>query len=235
MIGFFMFLAGIAYAKNYPHILQFAFTFAFFYHTRIIFLLGIIRNIMTNKEIKTEGGFRAVLRSVFDIGGTVLISVAAVIIIRTYVVQPFLVSGSSMEPTFQDGNYLLIDEISYHLRDPKRGEVIVFKYPGNPKTFYVKRVIGLPGETIEIKDNKVSVKRGEKEIVLEEGYVSTRETDGDFASTLEKNEYFMMGDNRNFSFDSRRWGPLKRSSIIGIVRLRLWPVNEVMAFGRPNY
>ena len=190
---------------------------------------------MKNQEVKIENGFRAVLRSVLDIGGTVLISVAAVIVIRTYVVQPFLVSGSSMEPTFQDGNYLLIDEISYHLRGPKRGEVIVFKYPSNPKTFYVKRVIGLPGEAVEIKNNQVSVKKDGKEVVLEESYVSTRETDGDFVSVLGDDEYFMMGDNRNFSFDSSRWGPLKSNLIIGVVRLRLWPINEVMAFGSPNY
>ena len=190
---------------------------------------------MINQDTKLKGSFKAILRSVFDIGGTVLISVAAVVVIRTYIIQPFLVSGSSMEPTFQDGNYLLIDEVSYHFRDPKRGEVVVFRYPGNPKTFYVKRVIGLPGETIEIKSNQVSIEKDGEAIVLGEKYASTQETDGDFVSTLGEDEYFMLGYNRNFSFDSRRWGPLKRSAIIGVVRLRLWPINEVMAFGRPNY
>ncbi len=166
---------------------------------------------------------------------TIAIAVAAVILVRTFVAQPFLVSGSSMEPTFVNGDYLLVDELTYYLRAPERGEVIVFKYPENPSSYFIKRIIGLPGETINIKSGTVSVIDRGKSVVLREPYIDQPMNAANFEETLGSNQYFVMGDNRNFSFDSRSWGPLPTADIIGVVRLRLWPLQTVKAFGAPSY
>lgn len=179
------------------------------------------------------------LWSALEIAQTVIIAVVAVFLVRTFITQPFLVSGQSMEPTFHDGNYLLIDEVAYRLREPERGEVIVFRYPGDHKSFYIKRIIGLPGERVVVSGGKVTVypandKGGE---TLSEPYIMPGggPVSGAYETVLDPDTYFVMGDNRGFSYDSRNWGPLKRSEIIGLVRLRLWPVNEVMAFSAPAY
>ena len=177
---------------------------------------------------------KKILWSFLEIIETVAIAVVAVILVRTFVVQPFVVSGASMEPTFYDGNYLLIDELTYRFREPIRGEVVVFRYPGDHKSFYVKRVIGLPGEEVKLEEGKISVS-DDKEIILNEQYLSQITTPGSFEVQLENDEYFVMGDNRNFSFDSRSWGPLTRDEIVGLVRVRLWPVESIKAFAAPLY
>jgi signal peptidase I len=175
------------------------------------------------------------LWSFFEIVQTVIIAVVAVFLVRTFVAQPFLVSGASMEPTFHNGNYLLIDELAYRFRVPERGEVIVFKYPGDHKSYFIKRIIGLPGERVVIEDGAVSVYGAGETKVLAENYLPPGAASGRAEVTLEGDQYFVMGDNRSFSYDSRNWGPLKRDEIVGLVRFRLWPVNEVMAFTPPTY
>src|SRR3989344_2645643 len=100
-----------------------------------------------------------------------VITLHIVVPIRAYVAQPFIVSGISMAPSFEDGEYLVIDELSYHLRTPERGEVIVFRYPKDPAKFFIKRVIGLPGETIKISAGQVVIKKGETEFTLDEPYI----------------------------------------------------------------
>lgn len=168
----------------------------------------------------------------------VLISLFTVYIIRSFLVQPFLVSGASMEPNFSDGNYLLIDEITYRFREPERGEVVVFRYPGDTKTFYIKRIIGLPGERVVIQSGGVRVfnKAYADGFRLPEDYIASGVmTLGDVDRTLARDEYFVLGDNRYFSFDSRNWGVLPRADIIGIARLRLLPVREARTFETPSY
>lgn len=166
-----------------------------------------------------------------------LIAVIAVLVIRSFLVQPFLVSGASMEPNFSSGDYLLIDELTYHFRQPERGEVIVFHYPGNEATYYIKRIIGLPGERLLFKDGKVIVfnKDYPGGFNLDESYLPPELLTSGNDVTLTNNQYFVMGDNRSFSFDSRSWGPLDKSKVVGLVRLRLWPLNKVLAIERPNY
>lgn len=181
---------------------------------------------------------RKFLWSLFEFVETVAIAVVAVLLIRNFVAQPFLVSGASMEPTFTDGNYLLVDELTYHFRSPERGEVIVFRYPENPSVYYIKRVISLPGETVDVKDAKIVVtKTNGQTLVLDETYLPKESIlAGNFNDVkLGPNQYFVMGDNRSFSYDSRSWGPVNSSLIIGMVRLRLWPINEAMAFSAPQY
>lgn len=173
--------------------------------------------------------------SFFEVIETVVIAIVAVVLVRTFVVQPFVVSGASMEPSFYNGNYLLIDELTYRFREPERGEVIVFRYPGDEKSFYIKRIIALPGEHVFIENGKVTVTalNGEKS-TLDEPYLGDRTTSGTFERTLEEDEFFVMGDNRNFSFDSRSWDKyLKRGEIVGLVKLRLWP--RVELFAAPSY
>ena len=130
----------------------------------------------------------------------ILITAIIVIPVRLWVAQPFLVSGASMESTFQNGNYLIVDEISYHLRAPKKNEVVIFRYPKDPSKFFIKRIIGLPGESV---------------------------TENGKTTFLDNDEYFVMGDNRDASSDSRIWGPVKEDLIIGRAFIRLWPLNEM--------
>jgi signal peptidase I len=173
--------------------------------------------------------------SLFEIFETVIIAVVAVIIVRMFVVQPFVVSGASMEPSFYNGNYLLVDELTYRFREPSRGEVIVFRYPGDNKSFYIKRIIGLPGEHVFIDQGKITITKtdGSTE-TLKEPYLGDMITSGTFERQINQNEYFVMGDNRNFSFDSRSWDKqLTHDGIVGIVKLRLWP--RVELFSVPQY
>jgi len=155
-----------------------------------------------------------------------LLALAIVIPIRVLLFQPFVVSGASMDPNFHNADYLIIDELSYRLREPERQEVIVFKYPNNPALKYIKRVIGLPGEKVEIVNGQVFITSGNKTFQLEEPYLSeeTKQTwinNNNFSVELGQNEYFVMGDNRNFSSDSRIWGPVPRKNIVGKVFIKL--------------
>ena len=166
-----------------------------------------------------------------------LIAIIAVFVIRTFLIQPFLVSGASMEPNFSSGDYLLIDELTYYFKEPERGDVVVFHYPGNESTFYIKRVIGLPGERLSFKDGRVIVFNVDHPGggSLEETYLPQDLQTSGSEVVLNEGTYFVMGDNRSFSFDSRSWGPLDKRKIVGVVRLRLWPFNKVLAVERPTY
>jgi signal peptidase I len=167
----------------------------------------------------------------------VVLAAVIVIPIRYFLFQPFFVQGISMEPNFQNGDYLIIDEISYRLREPQRGEVIVFKYPQNPSQRYIKRIIGLPGETIEVKDNQVIIFDGQESQVLDESnYLpSYLKTPGNVRLTLKEDQYFVLGDNRTASFDSRRWGPLPAKNIVGRVAIRAWPLTAFAEVITPDY
>ncbi len=154
---------------------------------------------------------------VWDIGKTLIVVVAIAFIIRFYLVQPFYVEGQSMEPNFVNGEYLLIDEISYHFRAPERGEVIVFKPPVNTYQNYIKRIVGLPKEKISF-DKGITIinEDNPKGIKLEEKYLSPQLTTvGEETPVLKDSEFFVMGDNRPNSSDSRMFGPLARKNVIG--------------------
>ncbi|MBS3903321.1 MAG: signal peptidase I [Anaplasmataceae bacterium] len=181
---------------------------------------------------------RRLLISIFEVVEVAVVALLAVFLIRTYLVQPFLVSGNSMVPNFAHGDYLLVDELTYRFRDPLRGEVAVFHYPQNETQFFIKRVVALPGERVVIKDNTITIFNEEypEGVVLEEDYLpSDLLTAGTTDTTLSEDEYFVLGDNRSFSFDSRSWGLLSRNEIVGVVRLRLWPLRSIEAFAAPQY
>ena len=164
----------------------------------------------------------------------VLIALLIVIPVRSFVIQPFIVHGSSMEPNFYSQDYLVIDELSYKfkLRNPQRYEVIVFRAPNFPSQFYIKRIIGLPGETVEISNGKVFIiSKNNQKVALKENYLPpSTVTSGHLTIHLEDNQYFVLGDNRSASYDSRNWGPVDRNLIIGRVWLRLWPPERIRAF-----
>lgn len=162
-----------------------------------------------------------------------LIAVAIVIPIRMYVAQPFIVSGRSMDPTFQDHQYLVVDQLSYHFNEPAREDVIIFRFPRDPKTFFIKRIIGLPGETITLRAGKITVvnKENPDGLTIDDPHVdASHMTIDDFSVALRDNEYFVMGDNRAESSDSRSWGPLERKYIVGRPFLRLFPFTKLGIF-----
>jgi signal peptidase I len=181
---------------------------------------------------------KAIKSFILEVIEIFVISAAIILPIRYFLVQPFFVRGQSMEPMFSSDDYLVVDEISYRFREPKRGEVIVFKFPGNEKDYYIKRIIGLPGEIVEIKSGKVKIynKDHPEGFVLNESYLPAgTTTEGDIRRSLGDDEYFVMGDNRRASYDSRRWGAVKRREIVGRVWVRLWPLNHPFIFAAPEY
>ena len=180
---------------------------------------------------------KKLLLFIWEISKIVIIALLIVVPIRYFVFQPFFVRGQSMEPNFYQGDYLIIDELSYQFRAPQRGEVIVFKYPNDPSQRYIKRIIGLPGETIKIQEGQVFIYQdGEMQALDELAYLSQfSQTLGDVQMTLDKNEYFVLGDNRSVSADSRRWGVLPEENIVGRVFLRAWPFAALAKIEIPNY
>jgi len=150
---------------------------------------------------------------------TFLILILVILPVRLFLFEPFLVKGQSMEPNFYNYDYLIIDKLSYFFRNPQRGEVVVFKPPIDRKVYYIKRIIGLPGERIEIRDSKIKVfnKENPEGFILNEPYLNDYYYLGDLDVNLKNGEYFVLGDNREVSYDSRKWGPIKKNDISGRV------------------
>ena len=182
----------------------------------------------------TIGGIMVFILEVLQI---VIISAAIIIPIRYFLIQPFYVEGASMQPNFYDQDYLIVDELSYNFHEPKRGEIVVFRYPRDPRQFFIKRVVGLPGETIEINNGQIIIynnqhPNGQK---VKEDYIKTDYTQGKVKTTLGIDEFFLMGDNRDESMDSRSFGPVKADSLIGRVWVRGFPLSRITTFDLPKY
>lgn len=166
--------------------------------------------------------------SFLEIVRFVLITLIIVIPIRAYVAQPFIVSGSSMVPTFSNGEYLIIDQLSYHFQPPKRGEVVVFRFPQDPSKFFIKRIIGLPGDSVVITGNEISIITSDEDFfTLDETYTNRQMPYRNIKVDLTDDEYFVLGDNRDVSSDSRVWGAVNEKLIKGRVLIRLLPIYEV--------
>lgn len=188
--------------------------------------------IIAMEDIKQDLPIKAIektkMQSFWELVRFAFIALIIVVPIRVLIAEPFIVSGSSMVPTFTNGDYLIIDKISYRLSDPKRDDVVVFRYPGDTTKFFIKRIIGLPNETVDIKGNDVTITKGDK--------VTTLKIDQPFVKNpannethfeLKGDEYFVMGDNRGASSDSRYWGAVKRNLLTGRAFLRLLPINKI--------
>ncbi len=180
--------------------------------------LEIDQNKVTNEDRHSSWG---------EIIRFAIITLIIVIPIRAYIAQPFIVSGASMVPTFHNGEYLIIDELSYRFQSPERGEVVVFRYPENPSKFFIKRIIGLPGETVTITDQAITITKDQVTETLNESYALTSTPYHPVKVELKADEYFMMGDNRDVSSDSRIWGPVKYDLIKGQVFVRLLPITKI--------
>lgn len=168
----------------------------------------------------------------FDNLKVVIISLAIILPVRYYIIQPFFVIGASMEPNFETGDYLIIDELSYLFRQPQRGEVIVFHFPLDARQYYIKRIIGLPGETLEIENGKIIIKNSNKKngFILDENYQLGGYTYGMTKITLKNDEYFVLGDNRSESSDSRRFGSVNKKFIVGRALIRAFPFSKITLF-----
>lgn len=142
-----------------------------------------------------------------------------------------------MDPTFETGQYLIVDQVTYRFSEPARGDVIILKYPREPRTYFIKRIIGLPGETIEIKNGNVTIATPSNPsgFTLAEPYIAAENKgDDSFATTLGRDEYFVLGDNRVQSSDSRSWGALPKNLIVGRPLVRLFPLGTMSIFPGVN-
>ncbi|MBI2989829.1 MAG: signal peptidase I [Candidatus Magasanikbacteria bacterium] len=185
----------------------------------------------------TERGFLNKLGLFFlELIKVTLLAGVTIVLIRYFLFKPFYVKGQSMEPTFYERDYLIIDEISYRFRAPERGEIIVFRAPVASDN-YLKRIIGLPGERIKVEGNKVVVYNNEypQGVIIQESYLE-EQTPGSVSITLGPDQYFVLGDNRDASYDSRRFGPISVNDIVGRVVFRGWPFSRLTSFGNlPEY
>jgi len=181
-----------------------------------------------------KDSWKGLLKDLFTLA---LLIVVVVIPIRVFVISPFVVDGESMHPTFENLDYLVIDELMYDFHAPARGDVVVFRYPNNPSIFYIKRIIGLPGETVSINHGAVTIiKPDGSALTLTEPYIVNEDATYSKNVTLGSDEYFVLGDNRPNSSDSRVWGPLPKKDIIGRVDLRLLPIAKIGFFpGATSY
>jgi signal peptidase I len=173
---------------------------------------------------------------VYDVFKTVTTVLGVAFLIRFFLIQPFYVSGQSMEPTFENNQYIIVDQVSYRFHAPRRGDVVVFKYPKNVAFSFIKRIIGLPGDTVTIHNGEVTVTNSKNPdgLTLAEKYIASR-TSGELTTTLEKDEYFVLGDNRPNSSDSRSWGILPKRLIIGKVWVVLYPFEAFKTIHTPAY
>jgi signal peptidase I len=190
------------------------------------------------------GGF------IFEIIKVFVLAFIIIFPIRVFLFQPFFVQGASMEPTFENNEYLIVNEFGYKktaasingstlftvnpFKEIKRQSVVVFRYPKNPSQFFIKRVIGLPGEKVQIRDGKATIFNSNNPngfILDESAYLASNViTGGDLIITLKDDQYFVMGDNRGASSDSRSWGPVPEANVVGTVLLRAWPLDQISVF-----
>lgn len=175
----------------------------------------------------------------FDIIKLAVIAFLIVWPIHRFVFQPFYVVGPSMEPNFYDQDYLIVSKINYRLNEPARGQVVVFHPPENGKDYLIKRVIGLPGEKILIEKGSIYIvdsQNNRKQKLDESAYLTSGlTTPGKIEVELRENEYYLLGDNRSMSMDSRSFGPVPRERITGLVFLRGWPFSAFGLIPSPSY
>lgn len=183
-------------------------------------------------EITESGAEVKKIHPLLEIVQFAIIALIIVVPVRMFIAQPFIVSGASMENTFHTGEYLIVDQITYHLEEPERGDVVIFRYPKDPAKFFIKRVIGLPGDTVDISGNTVTISNESKGYsqVLDEPYIKSMAKNTQLTETLGAREYFVMGDNRDQSSDSRTWGVLQREEIVGRALVRLFPFRKFDLF-----
>ncbi len=176
-----------------------------------------VETVPQESEAPSKGGAKPLLREILE---TILLT-ALIFYAVNFTTGRFRIDGDSMEPTMHDGQYVIISKMSYRLGDPERGDVIVFRYPRGPERDFIKRIIGLPGDTVEVRDGTVLV-NGDP---LEEDYIASPPA---YENTWKvgAGEYFVLGDNRNNSSDSHTWGMLPAGNVIGRAWITYWPPTD---------
>lgn len=174
--------------------------------------------------------------SAYETLRTIVLVLLAAIAIRAFVAQPFVVQGRSMEPSFHSQDYLIVDKLRYRIDEVKRGDVIVFKAPEDTTQNYIKRVVGLPGETVKVENESIFIDGQQlEEPYLDDSLVSRSTGSFLLETTLGEHEYFVLGDNRDHSSDSRRWGPLPDDNILGKAALNIFPFQDFGLIDSPAY
>lgn len=198
------------------------------------------------EEKPSKGVLGEAFEFIWETFKVILISLIIILPIRYFLIQPFFVKGQSMFPNFHDKEYILVDKWTYRLGRPERGDVIIFRYPNNPQEYFIKRILALPGESIQVGDNTVTVfnSRYPGGFAVNESaylpkanptYCTGNNTWCGRRVTLEADDYFVMGDNREHSSDSRFFGPVNRSFFAGLAWLRLWPLDRIGFIPRTEY
>lgn len=184
-------------------------------------------------ETQKKSRLRLFIENVLYIATAVVLA----LIVQQFIIRPFVVSGASMDPTLETGDYLLIDEVTYRFNEPERGDVVVFRAPPEPTKFFIKRIIGLPGDTVSINGKVITITNtaNPKGFTLSEDFI-THESSNNMTVTVPVDHYYVMGDNRAGSFDSRSWGTLPKENLRGRALLRLLPLKEIDYLpGKVNY
>jgi signal peptidase I len=165
---------------------------------------------------RTEAGAQSALREMVE---TIVFTLLIYVLIRTFLFENYRVVGHSMMPTLQDNQFLVVNKLGYRLHEPQRGDIIVFRDPRDSERKLIKRVIGLPGETVEVQNGQVFVD-GQP---LDEPYIEALGRYSEPSLTLAEGYYYVLGDNRNNSSDSHNWGTLPGTKIVGKAWISYWP------------
>ena len=184
------------------------------------------------------GGIKRAIAAFFDFLQGIVVVMALLVMVYLFIMSPQEINGASMEPNFHNGEYILTNKILYKFRNPIRGDVVIFKSPMNKEIDYIKRVIGLPGDTVSLHDNSLWV-NGEK---VEEPYLAQGTTifGGSYLAegasiVVPPGTYFVCGDNRPHSSDSREFGPIAKEDFIGVAVFRYFPFSQLGSVVRPTY
>lgn len=184
-----------------------------------------------NTPNNADGSLESVGLFIWDLVKVFLIAFIIVwLFLRPFVAEPFIVSGSSMVPNFHDKEYLIVQKLQYYRSNPTRGDIIVFKYPKDPSQYFIKRIIGLPGEEVKVEQGHVFIKNQTEPtwVRLDEPWIENKPITFGKPDVVQvgSSEYYVLGDNRLQSSDSRVWGILPKDNIVGKVWLRVLPLSK---------
>lgn len=180
---------------------------------------------------------------IFDTLETLVVALAMFAVAYLFLFQPHQVNGNSMLPSFEDKDMLITEKVSYYFREPRRGEVVIFKYPRAHEYDYIKRIIGLPGESITIDQGRVRIfnENYPNGYYLDEPYIGNSLTEGGpllregRTFDIPEDEYIVLGDNREMSSDSRDWGTVSKQELVGKAWLRYWPPQTLAFIEKAEY
>ncbi len=183
-------------------------------------------------------GVKRIVAAIFDFLQSIVVVMAVMVMLYLFIISPQEINGQSMDPFFHNGEYILTNKVIYKFRDPQRGDIVIFKSPKNKEIDYIKRIIGLPGERVRLHENAFYV----NDQIVEEPYIPTDTPiyggsflQEDMEIIVPEGKYFVVGDNRPHSADSREFGPIGKEDFIGMAFLRYWPFARAEILPHPTY